>query len=611
MSVSIRSGRCVRVLSALFCRTEMLLASALIVITGLIPHAALGQDNPVVRVDQGEHWTVEDWRTFYSADQGSLIMPWSWMQSLRQPNGELFLRDSMGRYGFLPNAQSGFNPQGLPVGFLVATQTTMTPMFSMTCAACHTRQINVNGTSFRIDGGPALADMYTYMGDLIRSVDHLLNSPLAFAQFQQAVNTPSAALRIQLQQWYDLNNLVLGAQLPSQPWGIGRLDALNLILNRATGGDIGTSPNYLIPENVAPGDAPVRSPFLWNADRQDLTQWAGTTVNGNKAFAMSRNATEACGVFGVMHPVGTDFLVANSLNYDGLDVIGDLTPKIGAPKWPWDVDYEKARQGSLIFANHCADCHGVQPGASRPPVYDTWKTPVHQVWTDTRYHNTFSRIAASSGLLAGVKFSGQPVNPTNEPSLYLTKVLNTLALYQRFPNIDLSIPGPGIVAGAYESRVLHGIWAAAPYLHNGSVPTIAELLKHPTLRVRNFQVGPNYDIVNVGLAETQPGGSSVVFAATDGLGMNLNSGNSNAGHDFGTGLSAYEKEALIEFLKIVGTCFEDANADGNVDGVDLAVLLSQWGTCSPVACQCDFNSDGAVNGIDLALLLSKWGPCTN
>ena len=102
-----------------------------------------------------------------------------------------------------------------------------------------------------------------------------------------------------------------------------------------------------------------------------------------------------------------------------------------------------------------------------------------------------------------------------------------------------------------------------------------------------------------------------MFTATDGSGTNLGSGNSNAGHDFGTWLSAFEKDALLEYLKIVGTCFEDVNADGNVDGVDLAVLLSQWGTCSPVACQCDFNSDGAVNGIDLALLLSKWGPCTN
>ena len=600
-----------RLLPASFRRAGILQSSVLVAIALASPKAVVGQGIPVVRVEQGANWTAADWQAFYSADQGSLIMPLSWMQALRQPNGELFLRDSMARYGFIASAPGALNPQGFPVGFLVATRTTSTPMFSMTCAACHTREINVNGINYRIDGGPGFSDMGAFMGDLARSVNHLLGSPLAFAQFQQAVGTPSEQLRIQLQEWYDLNNLVMASQLPAQPWGIGRLDALNFIMNRATGGDIGTSPNFLIPENVAPGDAPVRFPFLWNSDRQDLTQWAGTTVNGNAAYAMSRNATEACGVFGVMHPVGTDFLANNSLNYDGLAVIADLTPKIGSPKWPWQVDYAKARLGSQIFASNCASCHGVQPGQARPPVYDTWATPVHNVGTDTRYHNSLSRVSPVSGLLAGVQFEGQVVGSANQPSLYLTKVLNTLALYQRFPNLDLSIPGPGVVANGYEARVLHGIWAAAPYLHNGSVPTLAELLKPPAERVASFQVGPNYDIAKVGLAATQPGGSAAVFTATDGSGTNLGSGNSNAGHDFGTSLSALEKDALLEYLKIVGTCFEDVNADGNVDGCDLGVLLSQWGNCSPVACQCDFNSDGAVNGIDLGLLLSKWGPCLN
>ena len=133
----------------------------------------------------------------------------------------------------------------------------------------------------------------------------------------------------------------------------------------------------------------------------------------------------------------------------------------------------------------------------------------------------------------------------------------------------------------------------------------------PAERVTSFQVGPNYDIVNVGLAATQPGGSATVFTATDGSGANLGSGNSNAGHAFGTALSASDKEALIEYLKIAGTCFEDVNADGYVNGLDLGILLGQWGACSPAACQCDLNGDGAVDGVDLGALLSKWGPCRN
>ncbi len=51
--------------------------------------------------------------------------------------------------------------------------------------------------------------------------------------------------------------------------------------------------------------------------------------------------------------------------------------------------------------------------------------------------------------------------------------------------------------------MLQGIWATAPYLHNGSVPTLAELLKPPADRVRQFKVGNAYDTVNIGLAVEQ------------------------------------------------------------------------------------------------------------
>ena len=100
--------------------------------------------------------------------------------------------------------------------------------------------------------------------------------------------------------------------------------------------------------------------------------------------------------------------------------------------------------------------------------------------------------------------------------------------------------------GAYESRVLQGIWAAAPYLHNGSVPTLAQLLTPAAQRVTSFAVGPDYDQVNIGLAATQPE-SSYTFQATGC--DDLNSGNSNCGHEYGTTLSAANKTALLEYLK--------------------------------------------------------------
>jgi hypothetical protein len=101
-------------------------------------------------------------------------------------------------------------------------------------------------------------------------------------------------------------------------------------------------------------------------------------------------------------------------------------------------------------------------------------------------------------------------------------------------------------AFAYEARVLEGIWAAAPYLHNGSVPTLAELLKPAAERVSSFSIGPAYDVINIGLAAEQTH-FNYTLQTTDC--SDRNSGNSRCGHEFGTQLSAEEKKALLEYLK--------------------------------------------------------------
>ena len=109
------------------------------------------------------------------------------------------------------------------------------------------------------------------------------------------------------------------------------------------------------------------------------------------------------------------------------------------------------------------------------------------------------------------------------------------------------IPGAQPQSGcAYESRVLQGIWAVAPYLHNGSVPSLSELLKPAAERVVEFKVGPTYDIATVGLAADQTR-FDFTLETTDCSA--INSGNSRCGHEYGTGLSQSEKTALLEYLK--------------------------------------------------------------
>ena len=73
----------------------------------------------------------------------------------------LFAADGLARYGYLANPKSTANPWGLPVGFMVANDIAAyggRPTLAMNCAACHTREITIEGRPVRIDGGPAIAD---------------------------------------------------------------------------------------------------------------------------------------------------------------------------------------------------------------------------------------------------------------------------------------------------------------------------------------------------------------------------------------------------------------------------------------------------------------------
>lgn len=92
----------------------------------------------------------------------------------------------------------------------------------------------------------------------------------------------------------------------------------------------------------------------------------------------------------------------------------------------------------------------------------------------------------------------------------------------------------------YKARPQNGVWATAPYLHNGSVPNLVELLKPEAQRVKTFHVGSQeFDPVNVGFKDDPS--QSVFDTAVDG--------NSNSGHEYGTDLSPEQRRNLVEYLK--------------------------------------------------------------
>jgi hypothetical protein len=101
---------------------------------------------------------------------------------------------------------------------------------------------------------------------------------------------------------------------------------------------------------------------------------------------------------------------------------------------------------------------------------------------------------------------------------------------------------------AYKARPLTGIWATAPYLHDGSVPTLYDLLLPAAQRPKSFFTGTReFDPVRVGYV-TAPSAENDFLFETQEAG-NAKAGNSNSGHEFGTTLNEDQRKALIEYLK--------------------------------------------------------------
>ena len=99
---------------------------------------------------------------------------------------------------------------------------------------------------------------------------------------------------------------------------------------------------------------------------------------------------------------------------------------------------------------------------------------------------------------------------------------------------------PATIRYAYKARPLNGIWATAPYLHNGSVPNLDELLKAPGKRVKTFRVGSReFDPENVGFVTTE--GEFTLDTTLPG--------NSNAGHHYEIEFSEDQRKQLIEYMK--------------------------------------------------------------
>ncbi len=161
-----------------------------------------------------------------------------------------------------------------------------------------------------------------------------------------------------------------------------------------------------------------------------------------------------------------------------------------------------------MFAAHCASCHAKDGARTGTAI------PLADIGTDPEHVRTFTQGHADR----------------------MNRVTGLLGLQ------DATMQG---TQGGYVAKPLVGVWLLGPYLHNGAVPTVADLLSPPAQRPARFFRG--YDVLDterLGFVATGKAAEARGFAFDTGL-----RGNGKDGHLYGTDLSADDKRALIEFLK--------------------------------------------------------------
>lgn len=270
-------------------------------------------------------------------------------------------------------------------------------------------------------------------------------------------------------------------------WGPGRVDTFNpykvLVFNLDMKNDHSI------------GTARFMS--VWNQAEQEGTwhHW-----DGNNDSLDERNYSAAIGAGVSLDPPSFDF--------KGLDRVKQWLLWHAPPRYPFPVDLAAAATGKPIYDRMCASCH--DPAGEHFGTV----TPQPKVGTDPERMLAFDKEMAARMNTIG---AGYPWG------------------FHRFRSTN-----------GYANHSLEGIWLRAPYLHNGSVPTLDDLLKPVDQRPKSFFAGNDvYDQVHVGFVGNVPANATRSFIEFD----TRQPGNSNAGHVYGASLSDEDRHALLEYLK--------------------------------------------------------------
>jgi mono/diheme cytochrome c family protein len=535
---------------------------------------------PATLLDQGPEWDARMRALYHYTPQGSRLMPRAWFTALERPSDQTAFTapENLRQYGLIyadDDAGMHLNPDGLPIGFAVDPYDDpgIGQWVGLTCAACHSNEITHRGTRLRIEGAPAMFDFDRFAADLNASVQATARDPEKFARLAERLGVEPEALEPRFAAYAAASENLASVQRPTTSSGFARVDALGQIINALAVLQLGE------PANRRPPAAPTSYPFLWTAPSQDWLQWVPIASS-----PIARNAGEVLGVFGhadlmarawprdLSGQAPTRF--ASTVRFRDLFAIESWLEKLAPPRWPeqllGEIDETAWREGRGLVEEHCLSCHTVPPNyrMTSPEKAIGGRTfiqvgivPIEKVGTDPAYLAELGRRQVFTGGLADL-FGGRGIVPAPEffgaAVRYVTlRGLETLNLtpqekvafngFRLTPAVDGGAPRPWATPEQHfrslKAGPLVGLWATGPFLHNGSVPTLDDLLSPPAERPAVFWTGGReLDTRRFGFFSDEAPGR---FRFDTSL-----PGNRNIGHAFPpTPFTPEQRLAVIEYLK--------------------------------------------------------------
>jgi len=381
----------------------------------------------------------------------------------------------------------------------------------LNCAVCHTSTVrDREGATPRVVlGMPAagldLQNFLRFVTDC--SLDNRLTAEAVLGHIRQMRDPPSMFERMAI-RWFGLVNRIkletlerrnrlaafLDGRVPQ--WGRGRVDTFNPYKALQFNWRLDQLPHD---ELIGAADYPS----LWN---QKPREGMHLHWDGDNDSVDERNLSAALGA-GVT-PVTVD--------HAGLKRVRDWIWTLPPPAYPYPIDRALAARGAVLYRQHCLECHadhrfrdGIVEGRKVGTIED-----IDAIGTDRHRLDSYTYVFAA-----------------NQYALYPDS-------QYRFTHFRKT--------RGYANQPLDGIWLRAPYLHNGSVPTVRALLDAPGQRPKTFYRGNDvFDQQGLGFVSTEREAGGRVFFEYD----TTVPGNSNSGHVYGTTLTPADKEGIVEYLK--------------------------------------------------------------